>query len=176
MSSTRQPLQVGMLVHSLEDIRNDREGPVKISDIEEVDPLEHWIVHLEHPETGEYLGWVHPPDLVRAAEILDRDDLCLPEWRTAPAGREIIEECLGIAALLLEKNRKYGNSALSPVRAFSKADAVEQIKVRIDDKISRLISAQADEDEDVTRDLVGYLVLLQIARRRATEATDDDDE
>ena len=69
-----------------------------------------------------------------------------------------------IETLLLEKNRKYGDSALNPCRVFSKADAVEQIKVRIDDKLKRLQNEQNDEDEDVVKDLVGYLVLLMIAK------------
>ena len=71
-----------------------------------------------------------------------------------------------IKQMLLEKNRKYGNSALSPVRVFSKANNVEQIKVRIDDKLSRLASGQSDEDEDVIRDIMGYLVLLRIAKKQ----------
>ena len=69
-----------------------------------------------------------------------------------------------IETLLLEKNRKYGDSALNPCRIFSKADAVEQIKVRIDDKLKRLQNEQNDEEEDVVKDLVGYLVLLMIAK------------
>lgn len=66
--------------------------------------------------------------------------------------------------LLLDKNEKYGNSALEPVRVFSKASPVEQILVRLDDKLSRLRTQHVSEDEDVTTDLMGYLVLLQIAK------------
>lgn len=73
--------------------------------------------------------------------------------------------CQEVADLLIEKNRKYGNSAFEPVRLFSKADPVEAIKVRIDDKLSRLRNEQDDEDEDVVKDLMGYLVLLQVAKR-----------
>ena len=76
----------------------------------------------------------------------------------------IVEVCDSIKELLLEKNRKYGNSALNPCRVFSKADSVEQLKVRIDDKINRIKNEQNDEDEDVVKDLIGYLVLLVIAR------------
>lgn len=83
---------------------------------------------------------------------------------------DIKKECDALKELLLEKNRKYGDSALSPERVFSKANAVEQIKVRIDDKISRLKSAQKDEDEDVVLDLLGYLVLLRIAQKRQKKA------
>lgn len=77
---------------------------------------------------------------------------------------DIAAVCDEIKALLLEKNRKYGDSALSPVRIFSKSDPLEQIRVRLDDKLSRLRNQQADEDEDVISDLIGYLVLYQVAK------------
>ena len=69
-----------------------------------------------------------------------------------------------IREMLLEKNRKYGNSALEPIRVFSKADSLEQIAVRMDDKLSRIKSAQEDDLEDAKLDLVGYLVLEMIAK------------
>lgn len=78
----------------------------------------------------------------------------------------ITSVCDSIKDMLLEKNRKYGDSALNPCRIFSRSDAMEQIKVRIDDKLSRIKSAQNDEDEDVITDLIGYLVLLKIAKNR----------
>jgi hypothetical protein len=73
-----------------------------------------------------------------------------------------------IRALLIAKNAAYGDSALSPLRVFSRADADEQIRVRIDDKLSRLARG-ASGGEDVALDLVGYLVLLRIADRRRAE-------
>jgi hypothetical protein len=77
----------------------------------------------------------------------------------------IAETCDEMKALLLEKNRKYGDAALQPVRIFSKANAVEQILVRLDDKLNRIINAQNDEDEDPVTDLIGYLILLKVAQR-----------
>ncbi len=74
----------------------------------------------------------------------------------------IASACERIEALLLEKNEAYGDSALNPVRVFSKADAVEQLRVRIDDKLSRLMRGNP-AGEDVILDLIGYLVLLLIA-------------
>lgn len=68
--------------------------------------------------------------------------------------------------MLKAKNKKYGNSALHPIRVFSKADAKEQIKVRLDDKISRLIRGQTKDDEDVYLDLTGYLILFMILDRK----------
>jgi len=76
----------------------------------------------------------------------------------------IEQTCDSIKAMLLEKNRKYGDSALNPIRVFSKASADEQILVRMDDKLNRIKNRQDDEDEDVIGDLIGYLILYKIAR------------
>lgn len=85
--------------------------------------------------------------------------------KEAPLGAEILDECLALATMLVKKNVAYGNSALEPVRVFSRASTVEQLLVRLDDKLSRLARGSAD-GEDVEKDLLGYLVLLRIARRR----------
>lgn len=79
--------------------------------------------------------------------------------------------CDEVKELLLEKNRKYGDSALSPARIFSKANAVEQILVRIDDKLNRIQKGAGllANDEDVVMDLIGYLVLLKISLKRNSE-------
>lgn len=78
--------------------------------------------------------------------------------------QRIIEVCEKIKKMLLEKNRKYGDSAIHPIRVFAKSDTKEQIRVRIDDKLNRLRNQQSDEDEDVVDDLIGYLVLYKIAK------------
>ena len=67
-----------------------------------------------------------------------------------------------IGDMVKAKNQAYGNSALDPVRVFSKASVEEQLLVRIDDKLSRLARGHA-AGEDVVKDLLGYLVLLRIA-------------
>lgn len=67
--------------------------------------------------------------------------------------------CDELKALLLEKNQAYGNSAAEPMRIFSKADPIEQINVRIDDKLSRLAYGQEYNNEDTELDLLGYLIL-----------------
>lgn len=77
---------------------------------------------------------------------------------------EICKVCDEIKALLLEKNLKYGDSAINPQRVFSRASSVEQLNVRIDDKLSRIKeSGTISVDEDTLQDLIGYLVLLRIA-------------
>lgn len=73
--------------------------------------------------------------------------------------------CAEIRDLLIAKNRSYGDSALHPIRVFSKLESVEGIKVRIDDKLSRLRSGDGTFKEDVILDLLGYLILLRIALR-----------
>jgi hypothetical protein len=76
----------------------------------------------------------------------------------------ITEECDAIKEMLLAKNRAYGDSAINPVRVFSKASPREQILVRLDDKLSRLARGAA-AGEDVVKDLIGYLVLLRVCDR-----------
>jgi len=87
----------------------------------------------------------------------------------------IAAECDEVKAMLLRKNLAYGDSATNPLRVFSRADPIEQLKVRIDDKLSRLARGSGAETEDVEADLLGYLVLLRVARRleaaRAGEGT-----
>jgi hypothetical protein len=68
--------------------------------------------------------------------------------------------------MLLKKNERYGNSALDPIRVFSRSDLYEQIRVRIDDKLKRIQNQAADDDEDAEMDLIGYLILLRVARKQ----------
>jgi hypothetical protein len=81
---------------------------------------------------------------------------------------EITKVCDDVKELLLYKNKKYGDSALNPCRIFSKASAVEQLLVRIDDKLNRIQKGAGllDADEDTIMDLIGYLVLLKIGLKR----------
>jgi hypothetical protein len=84
----------------------------------------------------------------------------------APSGKDIWSTCHGIAHMLIEKNIAYGDSALDPVRIFSKADPVEQLRVRIDDKLSRLMKGTDYIGDNDIDDLIGYLVLLKIAKEK----------
>lgn len=84
----------------------------------------------------------------------------------APSGDAILTECMEIAATLIEKNVRYGDSALNPVRIFSDAPADAQIRVRIDDKLSRIRNATDGDPEDAILDLIGYLVLLRLHGKR----------
>lgn len=74
--------------------------------------------------------------------------------------------CDEVADMLIEKNTKYGNSALDPKRIFSSSDTVEQLNVRIDDKLSRIANQNESDDEDAELDLIGYLILKRIAKEQ----------
>ncbi len=80
-----------------------------------------------------------------------------------PTQTAIAETCDALKAMLLAKNAAYGNSALDPVRIFSRADTLEQINVRMDDKLSRIARGHA-AGEDAEWDLMGYLVLKRVAK------------
>lgn len=86
---------------------------------------------------------------------------------------QIAKICDEIKDLLLSKNAKYGDSALNPSRIFSKASSVEQLLVRIDDKLNRIQKGVGllGDDEDVINDLIGYLVLLKIALNQGTDSS-----
>jgi hypothetical protein len=81
----------------------------------------------------------------------------------------IASVCDELREMLLAKNDAYGNSALDPIRCFSKASTVEQLNVRLDDKLSRLMRGSA-AGEDVELDLMGYLVLKRVASKLAPSA------
>jgi hypothetical protein len=82
---------------------------------------------------------------------------------SAPSGMAIWSTCHEIAHLLIEKNISYGDSALSPSRIFAQSDSVEQLKVRIDDKLNRVKNNQGFAGDNDIDDLIGYLILLKIA-------------
>jgi hypothetical protein len=77
---------------------------------------------------------------------------------------DIIRTMDSMKEFLLEKNRRYGDSALHPKRMFSKATTDEQILVRLDDKISRIQNSDELRKNDIA-DMIGYLALLCVAKQ-----------
>jgi len=78
--------------------------------------------------------------------------------------------CNEIRDLLLSKNKAYGDSAIEPDNIFSKLDNAQAICARIDDKLSRIKNSGLDDaTEDTLDDLIGYLILLKVARETNTE-------
>ena len=86
---------------------------------------------------------------------------------------KIIKTCNEIQQLLLYKNKKYGDSAINPIRIVSKSSNIEQILVRIDDKLNRISQGNnlIHDDEDVIMDLIGYFILLKVAIDNDAEAS-----
>lgn len=64
---------------------------------------------------------------------------------------------------LKEKNRRYGDSALNPIKVFSNESAEEQIRARLDDKLRRIKNSDELRKNDVA-DCFGYIALLLISR------------
>jgi hypothetical protein len=90
----------------------------------------------------------------------------------APSGNKIMSECLDIAEMLIKKNVSYGDSALNPMRLFAQSDSVEQLKVRIDDKLNRINNSQGYAGDNDIDDLIGYLILLRIAMSQVAISVD----
>lgn len=85
---------------------------------------------------------------------------------------EVRAQTDALAEMLIMKNRAYGDSALNPVRVFSKASPREQILVRLDDKLSRISRGEPGAfNEDVVKDIIGYLILLRVLDARGLKAS-----
>ena len=102
----------------------------------------------DYPDKSGYQSWITDLQLMATG---------------APSGNKIIVACLEIMEMLIKKNVSYGDSALSPVRIFAQSDSIEQIKIRIDDKINRVKNNQGFAGDNDIDDLIGYLILLKIA-------------
>ena len=72
--------------------------------------------------------------------------------------------------MLLSKNANYGNSVFDPIRVFSRADWLEAINVRCDDKLSRIARGNS-AGEDAELDLIGYLILKRVGLNLQSTAT-----
>jgi hypothetical protein len=108
------------------------------------------------------LGGQMPKPVYKDAPAFRYEDLYLHSLG-APAGKEILNTCIDMAQLLIDKNISYGNSALEPIRIFGTSDNIEQIKIRIDDKLNRIKNNQGFAGDNDLDDMIGYLILLKIA-------------
>ena len=81
----------------------------------------------------------------------------------------ITNTCNELKEFLILKNKAYGNSVLNPICIFSKLNSLEQINVRIDDKISRIARGHDYDEEDTELDLIGYLILKRILHKKKKE-------
>lgn len=74
--------------------------------------------------------------------------------------------CDEVAEFLIAKNRSYGNSAEKPVRIFSRMDTIDQIHVRLDDKLSRIARGSEYQGDDTELDIIGYLILKRAIKEK----------
>lgn len=86
----------------------------------------------------------------------------LPPAAPGTTAARIIAKCAELAQFLLGKNKSYGDSALHPIRVFSRATAREGLCTRADDKLARLQNAPGAYGENDVKDLTGYLIFLLI--------------
>ena len=94
-------------------------------------------------------------------EVLEEREEDVPKWFTELSKFERIG--LSIGRIVLEKNKRYGNSALNPLNIFSELSAEEGIRVRLDDKLSRIRNSAKLRKNDVA-DIMGYLILLSLSK------------
>jgi hypothetical protein len=94
------------------------------------------------------------------ASLMDGKD----PYGEAPTQRKIREITDAMKDLLLYKNQKYGDSAISPKKIFYKGDSTNSILIRLDDKLGRVMSNTEDKPRvnDVC-DIIGYCTLLLIS-------------
>ena len=84
--------------------------------------------------------------------------------KDTPTQQKIKDILSGMTDLLLYKNRKYGDSAINPKKIFYKGDSTNSIRIRLDDKIGRVMSNTEEKPRvnDVA-DIIGYCTLLLVS-------------
>jgi hypothetical protein len=89
-----------------------------------------------------------------------------PKTTQSPTQESLQTVLTSMTELLIDKNRKYGNSALEPMDVFTKhlqdsgnSAGCNSILVRLDDKLKRIQNADTLRKNDVA-DMIGYLTLL----------------
>jgi hypothetical protein len=88
-----------------------------------------------------------------------KDDLELTETQ-----EKIQQVTESMCHLIVEKNRRYGDAALNPKNIFSKLPAGEAIKIRLDDKLGRIMANKGEPRKNDFSDLIGYLILFCVSQ------------
>ena len=101
----------------------------------------------------------------------DIDDVKTPQIHQEPEALKFQNQLdtllTNIGNLLKSKNEAYGNTSLNPPKIFSKLDSAEALCARIDDKIMRIKNrGLVSATEDTLTDLIGYLLLLKMSRKK----------
>lgn len=108
----------------------------------------------------------HTVKVTLTGEDFDRFEQ--PTNPKAPLEKEIRAKCQELADFLVGKNAAYGNSAADPINIFAKGlDPLQNIDIRIDDKLNRLSKGSEYLGDDTVKDLTGYLILRMIIADQA---------
>lgn len=67
--------------------------------------------------------------------------------------------CDAMKAMLMSKNRNYGDVASNPINVYNRQDALQSILARLDDKLARIKHSDTLRINDVA-DVAGYNILL----------------
>jgi|TARA_R110002167_G_scaffold96569_1_gene255672 hypothetical protein len=153
---------VRLVKHTDEHSRGVLDQKYKIAEIKKTE------LKLCSIDNNDYCFYTSPYNV--AQDIL----VSIPDWvesdtinieiDTESFADKLEEAANSIIELLKTKNKAYGNTALNPVNIFSKLNATEAIRSRIDDKLSRIANKGInDQTEDTVDDLIGYLLLLKMS-------------
>lgn len=75
--------------------------------------------------------------------------------------KEISEICDWVKATLIQRNKTYGDSFMSPINIYARVTPLQSMEVMNDIKLSRLANgAEAVSQIDTVLDVMGYAVLL----------------
>ena len=85
------------------------------------------------------------------------------KYETIDIIKDIHDLMTNFGEFLQEKNRRYGDSALNPVKIFSKHEPENPLCSRLDEKIQRIMNADEIRKNDVC-DLFGYIALYMIGK------------
>jgi hypothetical protein len=106
-----------------------------------------------------------PPPPAVAQAYTQRPAFAQPRSQPNPFEVAVRYHTERIAQMLVQKNADYGNSVFEGVEIFTQGQhQLHKIGVRIDDKLSRIKNGKIDGGEDTIDDLIGYLIIFQIAR------------
>ena len=148
-------------------LRNDKNNLIDelAAAVRKADGYEQELDRLQGGMAGIMESLTAPPSPAAITHKPWLEPAALPA--ATPTHQAIAAACDQLREMLLAKNIAYGNSALEPVRIFSRCSPREQILVRIDDKLSRLAKGSDYPGDDTVMDLTGYLILLQVLNAQA---------
>lgn len=134
------------------DVEWDDEGLVEVN----TEDLEL----VEDQPNRTYYGGATPPNAEERARVRS----LLEEKTENPFEQNVRRILTDVGDIITAKNISYGDSALNPIRVFSKADRMEQLFVRLDDKLSRVQRGSEYPGDDTLRDIIGYCTLILVAQ------------